>query len=195
MPKSLKNVEAAEQYNASTSELGKFLSSLTGTEKKRLLSPIEVDHLLRGTFGTVAATAMWTSNQLYGENRTASQLRENPLTGGILVADVPRLNENLLFDLRDKTVKYHETLKKLEERDMKRAREYVKENKQKLKAYDRAADATRDIMEINKQIRIIDASKSDIWTPESKRQRINELNERKSRMLGNVTIWRREAGL
>jgi hypothetical protein len=195
MPKSLKNVEAAEQYNASTSELGKFLSSLTGTDKKRLLSPIEVDHLLRGTFGTVAATAMWTSNQLYGENRTASQLRENPLTGGIIAADVPRLNENLLFDLRDRTVKYHETLKKLEERDMKRAREYRKENLQKLKAYDRAADATRDIMEINKEIRMIDASKSDKWTPDSKRQRINELNERKSRMLGNVTIWRRDAGL
>jgi hypothetical protein len=194
-PKSLKNVDAAEQYNASTSELGKFISSLTGTDKKRLLNPVEADHLMRGTFGTIAVTAMWTSNKLFGENRPTSQLKENPLTGGILVADVQRLNENLLFDLRDRTVKYNDTLKKLEERDMKRAGQYRKENIQKIKAYDRAADAIRDIMEINKEIRIIDASKSDKWTPDSKRQRINELNERKSRMLGNVTIWRRDAGL
>jgi hypothetical protein len=194
-PKSLKNVDAAEQYNASTSELGKFISSLTGTDKKRLLNPVEADHLMRGTFGTVAVTAMWTSNKLFGENRPTSQLKENPLTGGILVADVQRLNENLLFDLRERTVKYHDTLKKLEERDMKRAGQYRKENLQKIKAYDRAADAIRDIMEINKEIRMVDASKSDKWTPDSKRQRINELNERKSRMLGNVTIWRRDAGL
>jgi hypothetical protein len=195
-PKSLKAVDAVEQYNASTSELGKMISSLTGTDKKRLLNPVEADHLIRGIFGTIGSSTMWASNQVFNENRTATQLKENPLTGGIFVPDVQRLRENLLFDLRDRTQGYQATLTKLEERDMKKAGEYFRENKKKIQGYERASEAARDLAEINKEIRMIDASKDTTkWTPESKRARINELGEQKNRMLANVIKWRKDAGL
>jgi hypothetical protein len=195
-PKSLKAVDAVEQYNASTSELGKMISSLTGTDKKRLLNPIEADHLMRGIFGTIGSSTMWASNQVFNENRTATQLRENPLTGGIFAPDVQRLRENLLFDLRDRTQGYQATLTKLEERDMKKAGEYFKENTKKIQGYERASEAARDLADINKEIRMIDASKDTTkWNPESKRARINELGEQKNMILANVIKWRKDAGL
>jgi hypothetical protein len=195
-PKSLKDVDAVEQYNASTSELGKMISSLTGTDKKRLLNPIEADHLIRGIFGTIGSSTMWASNQVFNENRTATQLKENPLTGGIFVPDVQRLRENLLYDLRDRTQGYQKTLTTLEGRDMKKAGEYFKEHKIKIQGYERASEAARDLADINKEIRMINDSKDTTkWTPESKRARINELGEQKNRMLANVIKWRKDAGL
>lgn len=192
-PKGLKDVEAAEQYNMNTSELGKFLSSLTGTDKKRLLNPIEADHVVRSTLGTVGASAMWASNEIFGGNRPASELRKNPLTGGFIGADVQRLNESLVYDLRDRTKVAYDTHKTLQGRDAQRAKEYLNENRAKIKAYERATEALRDVQEINREIRAVAESKTG--TRESKREKINQLGEKKSRMLANVTIWRRDAGL
>jgi DNA-binding protein H-NS len=65
-PRGMQSLDAYQQYDMRTSEAAKILSSLTGTDEKRVLNPMEADHLVRSIFGTAGAMVAWSSN-LVGE--------------------------------------------------------------------------------------------------------------------------------
>jgi hypothetical protein len=67
-PRGMQSLDAYQQYDMRTSEAAKILSSLTGTDEKRVLNPMEADHLVRSIFGTAGAMVAWSSN-LVGRSR------------------------------------------------------------------------------------------------------------------------------
>jgi F0F1-type ATP synthase membrane subunit b/b' len=115
-PDYLKKLEASRQYTASTSELGKIFSAATqipftakeGKENKRVLSPIQADHLMRSLGGSVASVSMFFTNLVFNSDRPSTQLKENPLLGGLVGADVARRNESLFYDLKERSDKLRE---------------------------------------------------------------------------------------
>jgi hypothetical protein len=204
-PRGMQGLDAAEQYNAATSELGKFLSKLTeipftggdGKPNKRALNPMETDHLIRGMFGSAGALSMWFSNQLFGgPERPKGQLKDNPFLGGLVGADVQRRNEDLMYDLKDKTEESYNTFRKLHMRGKhQEANEYFKDNKGEVQAYAYVLRAEAELKRLNAEIRRVGETVDPKWTPEAKRERLNELAEKKNTVLRGVIQMRKKAGL
>ena len=197
-PRGLENLDAAQQYNASTSELGKMLSSLTGTDKSRLLNPIEADKFMRGMAGSIASLSQYYSNVLNSGNRVMPQIKDNPLVGGLVGADTQRKYENLFYGLRDETESAEATFKKLHERGMhEEADAYLRDNIELVKAQGYVKAIGEDLGRLNKEIKRVGESPKDktFNTPQKRLDRINELKEIKNNILKDVVQVRKQAGL
>jgi hypothetical protein len=197
-PRGLENLDAAQQYNASTSELGKMLSALTGSDKSRLLNPIEADKFMRGMAGSIASLSQYYSNVLSSDKRVAPQLRQNPLTGGLIGADTQRKYENLFYGLRDETESAEATFKKLHERGLhEQADAYLRDNIELVKAQGYVKSVGESLGALNKEIKRVGESPNDKTynTPQKRLDRINELKEIKNNVLKDIVEIRKKAGL
>ena len=189
-PRNMENLAAFEQYNAATSELGKMFSAITGNKEKRLLNPMEADHLMRSLGGTVAATAMWMSNAL-GNNRPTPEERNNPLYGSFVAPEIPRGREDLFYDLKQRTEVAMETYTHLmKHQDKAQAKEWFKEHVNEIKAYGFTQQAGKDLTEINAEIRRIEKLPADKANSEEKRKRIDQLKLNKERILQDTIKFR-----
>jgi site-specific DNA-cytosine methylase len=198
VPESLAKLDAAERYMTDTSEAGKFLSSLTGTKEKRILDPIEADHIIKGLFGTAGAMAQWFSNSIAvstGE-RVAMTEKQTPLTGAFLRADVGRRNEDLFYDFKSLVDnKYGTYSKMLEREDYDKADDYEKKYSDILIFYKDVNKIDTDLKEINALVRYYGESKDTGLTPDKRRQAIKELQIDKQNILEDTIEMRKEAGL
>jgi hypothetical protein len=198
IPEGLKDVEAAEQYVASTSELGKKISAMLaipGTDGKRVLSPIEADHIVRGVFGTSGAMAQWVSNSIgaMAETRPEPTAKEAPITGSFLREEVPRGREDLFYDFKEAVTKKHQTWQKMMDReDYKAADEYFKEHGDVAAMYEYVNEAEADLKEINAEIRRLGETRSKDQTPQERRKQIEEFKRIKQQILEPVKELRRE---
>lgn len=177
--------EAVEQYTAQTSELGKSLSKLTGGS----LNPMEMDHLLKGIFGSSAAMTMWFTNEIFSEGRVAPEKRNNPFYGRFLTSDVPNKNEMLFYDYKDEIEKQKATLDKY----IKEKRyEDVLELRDKYPTLDAEVsfvnNKTQQIKNDNEQKRKIELNQA--YSPEEKRELINNIERRKEQYLQSVMFRR-----
>jgi hypothetical protein len=192
-PRGMENLAAFEQYNAATSELGKWLSSITGGKEKRLLNPMEADHLMRGLGGTVAATAMWMSNAL-GNNRPMPEERSNPLYGSFVAPDVPRGREDLFYDLKQRTevamATYRDLMKNQKQVE---AKLWYKDHVNEIKAYGFTQQAGKELADINSNIRRIEKLPELQKNAQQKRDEINNLKLTKERILEQTIRFRLQA--
>jgi len=194
-PRGMEDLAAARQYNQNTSELGKIISSLTGTEKTRLLNPIEADHLVRGLTGTIGAAVMWGTNLLAGD-RPTPQAKDNPFYGQFIMPDVPRGREDLYYDLKSKTDEAYKTYMDLQKKQRKEeAAEWFKENKKLIQVYGYTSSIESDLKRINGEIRRLSDLPSEKMSPDAKRKRMTEFQELKGRILKDVISMRKRAGL
>jgi hypothetical protein len=194
-PRGMEDLAAYRQYNQNTSELGKIISALTGTEKTRLLNPIEADHLVRGLTGTIGAAVMWGTNLLSGE-RPTPQAKDNPFYGQFIMPDVPRGREDLYYDLKSKTDEAYKTYTDLQKKQRKEeAAEWFKENKQLIQVYGYTSGIEADLKRLNGEIRRLSDLPSEKMGPDAKRKRMTELQELKGRILKDVISMRKRAGL
>ncbi|MCG3771202.1 MAG: hypothetical protein JW384_02384 [Nitrosomonadaceae bacterium] len=198
VPEALEKLDAAERYTAATSEAGKFLSSLTGTKEKRLLDPIETDHLIRGIFGTAGAMTQWFTNSIAvasGE-RVAPTDKEQPITGSFLRTDIGRRNEDLFYDFKSVVDnKYGTYAKMLEREDDKAADAYEEKHSNIIDFYKDVNKIDSELKEINAEIRYYGESKDTGLTPDQRREEIKQLQLEKQEMLDDVIEMRKEAGL
>jgi hypothetical protein len=207
-PSYLKNLEASRQFSASTSELGKLFSAATqipftgekGKENKRVLNPLEADHLMRSLGGSVATTSMYFANMVFNSDRPSTQLKENPLLGGLIGADVPRRNENLFYDLKERADQTYATFQDIIKNDRKKGADYREANIKMIQAHGYTSGIEQNLNAINTQIRRLSRSEDlnveeQKMTPEQKRNRINYFNQLKQDILKDVIERRKAAGL
>jgi hypothetical protein len=195
-PKNLEGLDAAEQYNASTSELGKALSFLTGNpvNESRVLNPIEADHLVRSLFGTTGAAVQWMSN-LFSGDRPTPRSRDNPLYGSFIAAEVGRAPEDLFYSFKDKVdSKYKTYTKLLEEAKFEQADKYFDRHTKEINAHDYISSMDSSLAEINREIRRL-GRVGDGMTPDQRRAEITELQRLKNNILDEVILMRKDAGL
>jgi hypothetical protein len=198
IPEGLKDLEAAEQYTATTSELGKKLSAMLaipGTDGKRVVSPVEADHLIRGIFGTAGAMGQWVSNSIGAmqEVRPEPTAKETPITGSFLREDIPRGREDLFYDFRDRVnEKYKTYMKMIDREDFEAADEYLKKNGDVAAMYDYINETENELKEINAEIRRIGETKAKDMTPKQRREEIKKFQDIKQQILDPVKQLRRE---
>jgi hypothetical protein len=198
IPEGLKDVEAAEQYTASTSELGKKLSALLaipGTDGKRVLNPIEADHIIRGVFGTAGAMGQWVSNSIgaMAEERPEPTAKEAPITGSFLRDEVPRGREDLFYDFKSAVNEKYQTWKKMMDRgDYDAADAYLEKNGDVAAMNDYIVEAEDELKEINAEIRRIGETREKDMTPKERREAIEDYKRLKAEILEPVKDLRRE---
>lgn len=190
-PRGMEKLESFRQYNNSTSELGKVLSALTGG----VLNPIEMDHLVRGLFGTAGAAVMYGSN-LFSGDRVSPQAKDNPLYGSFVLPEVPRGREDLFYDLKERSDKKYETfLDMMKKQHPKEAQEYRAENKGLIAAHGFVTGADADLKRINAEIRRLSDLPAEKMSSEEKRARITKFQEQKNRILEKTIEFRLRAEL
>ena len=201
IPENLKHVEAFEQWDASTSELAKKLSAYTevpGTDGKRVLSPIEADHLVRGLFGSVGFTAQWISNAIGERNGDRPELtgRETPVIGRFIRPEVGRANEDLFYDLKQRVDEKYQTWKTMTDRgDDDAADAYENKHEGLLDMYREVNQINDALGQINAEIRELGTAKGLDMTPEQRRKEITDLQREKMELVDDIRELRKEAGL
>jgi hypothetical protein len=197
-PRGMEDLDAAQQYNAATSELGKVLSALTSIpfgEGSRVLNPIEADHLVRGMLGTNGSAMQWLSN-LFSEDRPTPSMRQNPLYGSFVSPDVARGNEELFYDFKSKVDNRYETYMKLLERDkVDEADKYFDKHENLIIARDYITSMEISLRNLNTQIRRIGEVKDTSYTPSQRREEIIDLQRSKQEILDGIVQMRLDAGL
>jgi hypothetical protein len=196
-PKGLEGLLSAQQYNEKTSELGKVLSALTSIPltEKRVLSPIQADHIVRGLFGSAGVIAMYGSN-IFNGDRVTPQDKDNPLYGGFVMADIKRGREDLFYDLKSETDIAYKTFQKLHgptRQDHERADKFFKENQKLIEMHGYTQGVGASLAEINRTIRMYGESKQT-GTPDERRQKILEFQRIKENILKDVIERRKQAG-
>jgi len=188
-PSRLKNVKAAEQYNSTTSEAGKILSGLTGTDEKRLLNPIEADHLIRGLFGSAGVSVQWASNVL-GEassNRAAMTPKQYPLVGRFMLPTVATGRERLFYDLKEQVDKEYNTMQtQIKREKIQKLQALTPENKKLIGLHDYVSQMDDQLKELNSLIQQIGESESKRFSPEERREKIDQLTAAKQKILTGV---------
>jgi hypothetical protein len=198
VPEGLKDVAAAEQYTATTSELGKRLSAMMeipGTDGKRVINPIEADHLVRGLFGTAGAMVQWISNSIgvMAESRPELMAREQPITGSFLRDEVPRGREDLFYDFKKEVFEKHKTWKKMVDReDFESADKYIEKHGDVASMYKYINKTEQRLKKINAEIRRLGETRSKDMTPKERREEIDELRKIKQELFEPVKEMRRE---
>ena len=199
-PVSLKKDIAEEQYTGSTSELGKAISGMTGNKAifgdKRLLNPIEADHIVRSLFGSIGSTVMWASN-LMGEAaliRPTMTDKQTPIIGPLMRNEVGRNREDLFYDFKARVEQKVQTLNTMESRD-KNTREFEREYRKLLSFQKEIAKTQKDLDEINKEIREYETSVRMGPSPETRANKIINLQREKHQVLRGIERDRVEAGL
>jgi hypothetical protein len=190
-PKGMEKLEAFRQYNSSTSELGKVMSALT----RGALNPIEMDHLMRGLFGTAGAAVMYGSN-LFSGDRVAPQSKDNPLYGSFILPEVARGREDLFYDLKERSDKKYETFVDLMKKQRtKEGQEYRIENKGLIAAHGFVTAADADLKRINAEIRRLSDLPEAKMSSDEKRARITRFQNEKNNILEQTIKFRLRAGL
>jgi hypothetical protein len=195
-PKSLEGIDAAEQYLASTSELGKVLSALTGNpfNEKRVLNPIEADHLVRSLFGTTGAAVQWGTNIFSGDRPTPRD-RDNPFYGSFISADVGRAPEDLFYSFKDKVDSRYNTYQSLlKDAKFEQADKYFDRYEKEITAQTYISAMDNSLAEINREIRALGRTNRGM-TPDERRAEITEMQRLKNQILEDVIAMRKEAGL
>jgi DNA-binding protein H-NS len=195
-PRGMQSLDAYQQYDMRTSEAAKILSSLTGTDEKRVLNPMEADHLVRSIFGTAGAMVAWSSNLVgqAAEFRPEMGLKEMPVTGAFLRPEVPRGREDLFYKLKDDTDRKYRTYIKLNERDNKaEAQAYINRHPNLVAYYEYTSEMDAQLKEINSAIRFIGETRDSSYTPEIKRREIQEFLNLKQDILEGIEQFRKEA--
>jgi hypothetical protein len=197
-PKGMEDLDAVEQYTAATSQAGKVLSAMTGipfTENKRVLNPIEADHLVRGLFGTTGSFVQYVSN-MFSDERPSPSARQNPVYGSFVAPDVARGNEDLFYDFKKRVDNKYETYMKLLERDKAdEADKYFDKNEDLISARDYVTSMEVALRDINLQIRMAGEVKDKTATPEQRRQEIIDLQRTKQEILDGIIEMRLESKL
>ena len=199
IPEGMKDLEAAEQYTAATSELGKKMSAMLeipGTDGKRVISPIQADHLIRGIFGTAGAMGQWVSNSIgaMAETRPAPTDRETPITGSFLRPEIPRGREDLFYDFKERVDKKYATYMKMVEREDDQAADaYLEKHGDLVGMKDYITETEEELKEINAEIRRIGTTRSKDMSPEERRREMDDYQRLKLEILEPVKEMRREA--
>lgn len=188
----LEKKETSQQFTENTSEVAKFIG------QSGLVSPMNVDYLVRGVLGSVGAVLLTGMDSMAGvvmdNPRPTAQAHKNPFLGTFLTNPEGRGLLSDYYDLKEQSDKTFATLQSyIEQRDLGKAKEYLQENKELL--------ATRGVVgTLGQQIEKLRALRKNIiadasLSADQKRAKLDEIDATQNRMLANIAKIRKASGL
>ena len=187
-PRGAEDLEKAEQYTASTSELAKMLGS-------EVLSPIEIDHLIRGLFGSAGAMAQWSSNVIGQATRPESTTKDLPIIGAFVRSEALRGREELFYDLAGEVKTKYKTWQAFMDRDEdEKADAYSDKNGDLVELMKYINQTEAELAKLNKDIKYYGETTDPGVTPKERREEIRDAQRDKNDLLEDVYEIRRDAG-
>jgi len=184
--------EAERQFNDSTSELSKTIGGGLG------ISPIMMDHVIRGMFGSLGGLTMYASNFLLHSDPNVERptlslqdaLAGIPGTSGFITrANESRL-KNDFYELRDVVEKANATYKDIEKRSPEGIENFLKDEKNmmRLGLVKDVDSITRELSEIRNAIAQISNSPKNVFTGEQKEDYIKDLRKMEGNMMKSIPV-------
>ena len=187
-----KKKETAQQFNNSTSEIAKLLGS-TG-----LVSPIAVDHLMRGMFGSAGGLVIYMTNPVLHSDlsvdRPSLSLRDAmatlPGTSGFISREYESGLKNDFYVLRDEVSKVAATVADLKVTGPDKIEEYLS-SEEKMARYGLSKGVnkiTDQLGKIRKAITFITNQPSSEMSSAEKQEAIKELRETEREILRAINV-------
>lgn len=187
-----KRLEKERQFNESTSELAKIFGN-TG-----LVSPISVDHLIRGMLGSAGGLIIYMTNPLLHSDPNVDKPTMSikdmlaTLPGGS--SFVSKEKESALkadfYVLRDEVAKVTNTLSDLKERNPEKIAEYIADPDvmAKLTVSKGVQGIDKKLGEIRKAMTKISNLPTSVMSPDEKQEQIKQLREAETTMLKAINV-------
>lgn len=187
-----KKKETAQQFSNSTSEIAKLLGS-TG-----LVSPIAVDHLMRGMFGSAGGLVIYMTNPILHSDlsvdRPSMSLRDAmatlPGTSGFISREYESGLKNDFYVLRDEVSKVAATVADLKVTGPEKIEEYLS-SEEKMARYGLSKGVnkiTDQLGKIRKAITFITNQPSSEMSSSEKQEAIKELRETEREILKAINV-------
>jgi hypothetical protein len=173
----LRGLDTEERYLATTTELAKQMSNAVP-----ILSPIQIEHLVRGYFGVLPLVAVAAANNLFeregkGE-KAAGRASDLPLVGTAFQKKYGGADADVVFREAEEAMTARTTLNKmLSEGRREEAIEYRDKHRAELAMASAAGQYRQVVGRINADIRRTQ-ERNDL-TPEEKRLRLDALDKAK----------------
>jgi hypothetical protein len=186
-----KQQDPSMRVTSKTSELAQAISNFSrdvvGVDA---VSPIQIDNMLNGYFGSTAALVTMTTDSLLNPTRIDRPLHKYALLSNYMYDPIGTRSLTEFYDEREKVGKANNTLRQLMKTDIARAETYANEHAMELQM-EGAINSTLEQLErtraYRKFLNSVDGAKEM-----SKEQRESELQEIK-KMEVEFTRWLREA--
>jgi hypothetical protein len=186
-----KQQDPSMRTTARTSELAQAISNFSrdviGVDA---VSPIQIDNMLSGYFGSTAALVTMTTDSLLNPTRIDRPLHKYALLSNYLYDPVGTRSLTEFYDEREKVGKANNTLRQLMKTDIDRAEQYANEHAMELQM-EGAINSTLEQLERTRAYRKF-LNSPDGAKEMSKEERESELKEIKQMEI-EFTRWLREA--
>jgi hypothetical protein len=187
-----KKKETAQQFSDTTSEIAKLLGA-TG-----LVSPIAVDHLMRGMFGSAGGLVIYMTNPILHSDpnvdRPSLSLRDAmatlPGTSGFISREYESGLKNDFYVLRDEVARVAATVSDLKTTSPEKIEEYLS-SEEKLARYGLAKGVnkiTDQLGKVRKAITYITNRPASEMTSSEKQEAIKELRETEREILKTINV-------
>jgi hypothetical protein len=193
--KGIAGLDKAEQYTATTSELGKLLG------KAGILAPVEIDHLIKGFVGSLGGLILLGSNEALGvegapkpDKSVRDTVRQFPGLGTFIASEYGNAMKNDFYELRADVSAAVQTLNKLKRESPEKARAYIEENRPRLQLQTQVNAINNQLSKIRAYENQIRALPESRMSAEEKKVQIDRLRAAENRMLQNVYALRGMAG-
>jgi len=183
IPAYLEGMEPYLQYNQYTSEFSKALGEATN------MSPVKLDHWLRGTFGSAAAAVLWTGNRVAGvagsrtEESIQDALSSFPGMSRFLNKEIGGAYKDIFYDYKRVSDEAYKSYLSLMANEPEKAIPYLlKDNNAAKVEYNKMfRDVAKQIAGIRKEVNRI--SRDSNLSSEQKRYMIKALREQEEVVL------------
>jgi hypothetical protein len=186
-----KQQDPSMRVTSKTSELAQAISNFSrdviGVDA---VSPIQIDNMLSGYFGSTAALVVMTTDSLLNPSRVDRPLHKYALLSNYMYDPIGTRSLTEFYDEREKVGKANNTLRQLMKTDMARAEAYANSHQQEL-ALESAVNSTLEQLERTRAYRKF-LNSPDGAADMSKAERERDLEELK-KMEIEFTRWLREA--
>lgn len=188
----LEHKEVSQQFTENTSELAKLIG------QSGLVSPMNVDHIIRGTLGSVGGLLLTAGDSLASvaldNPRPAMLPHRMPVISTFLANPEGRGLLQDYYDLKDRADTAFNSLREyVSQRDMDTAREYAQQKAGLLAVRPALSNISTQIEKLRALRKVILADNR--MSSDEKRARLNEIDAMQNRMLANIARLRQEAGL
>lgn len=187
----LEHLETSEQFTENTSELSKFIG------KTGVISPLNLDHLLKGYGGTMAAGGLYLTdafaNLFYDNKLPTTSLHKIPVISSFMYSPNGKDQLNDYYDLKDRSDEVTATLNKyLKFGTKEQIKEYAEENRAMINARGQINQIGNVMKALREQRKLIIASN---LSSDEKRARIDEIDIRINKQVEHIGALRVKAGL
>jgi hypothetical protein len=187
----LENLKTSEQFTENTSELAKLFG------QTEIISPLKLDHLLKGYGGTMASGALYTTDafaNLFFDNKLpTTPLHRVPLIGSFMYSPNGKDQLNDYYDLKDRSDEVTATLNKyMKFGTREQVKEFAEENRAMINIraqINQIGTMMKTLREQRKRVIISNLSSDE------KRAKIDELDLRINKQVETIGALRVKAGL